>query len=126
MSGCPLRTVSEATARAGRSCAKHWHSSGSVRRAGRVRRGCSTSAWVGRSTASDSTTSNCNLARVATVQAERAVADACLRLCGSHALEYDSTANHQLRKSMAAGIAAGTYEIQLNLVSRQHLGLPKG
>ena len=66
-----------------------------------------------------------NMARVAMVQAERVVADACLQLCGTHALEYDSTANHQLRKSMAAGIAAGTYEIQLNLVSRQHLGLPK-
>jgi|SRR5687767_4096674 len=69
---------------------------------------------------------NANMARVATVQAERTVAGACLRLCGPHALEYDSTANHQLRKSMAAGIAAGTYEIQLNLVSRHHLGLPKG
>ena len=70
--------------------------------------------------------SNANLARVAMVQAERSVAEACLRLRGSEALDYDSTANHQLRKSMAAGIAAGTYEIQLNLVSRQHLGLPKG
>ena len=60
------------------------------------------------------------------MQAERTVAEACLRLCGPHALEYESTANHQLRKSMAAGIAAGTYEIQLNLVSRHHLGLPKG
>ena len=70
--------------------------------------------------------SNANLARVAMVQAERSVAEACVRLRGSEALDYDSTANHQLRKSMAAGIAAGTYEIQLNLVSRQHLGLPKG
>jgi alkylation response protein AidB-like acyl-CoA dehydrogenase len=69
---------------------------------------------------------NANLARVAMVQAERLVADACVRLRGSEALDYESTANHQLRKSMAAGIAAGTYEIQLNLVSRQHLGLPKG
>ena len=69
---------------------------------------------------------NANLARVAMVQAERLVADACLQLGGSEALDYESTANHQLRKSMAAGIAAGTYEIQLNLVSRQHLGLPKG
>jgi alkylation response protein AidB-like acyl-CoA dehydrogenase len=69
---------------------------------------------------------NANLARVAMVQAERLVADACLPLRGSEALDYESTANHQLRKSMAAGIAAGTYEIQLNLVSRQHLGLPKG
>jgi len=69
---------------------------------------------------------NANLARVAMVQAERLVADACVPLRGSEALDYESTANHQLRKSMAAGIAAGTYEIQLNLVSRQHLGLPKG
>jgi alkylation response protein AidB-like acyl-CoA dehydrogenase len=69
---------------------------------------------------------NASLARVAMVQAERAVSVACLALSGAAALDYDSTANHQLRKSMAAGIAAGTYEIQLNLVSRQHLKLPKG
>jgi alkylation response protein AidB-like acyl-CoA dehydrogenase len=69
---------------------------------------------------------NASLARVAMVQAERAVASACLALSGAAALCYESTANHQMRKSMAAGIAAGTYEIQLNLVSRQHLRLPKG
>jgi alkylation response protein AidB-like acyl-CoA dehydrogenase len=69
---------------------------------------------------------NASLARVAMVQAERAVASACLALSGAAALGYESTANHQMRKSMAAGIAAGTYEIQLNLVSRQHLRLPKG
>ena len=67
-----------------------------------------------------------NLARVAMVDAERAVADACVALQGTESLNYDSVANHQMRKSMAAGIAAGTYEIQLNLVARQHLGLPKG
>lgn len=70
--------------------------------------------------------SNGPLARVAMVQAERTVAAACLALGGAEALDYESTANHQLRKSMAAGIAAGTYEIQLNSVSRQHLRLPKG
>ena len=70
--------------------------------------------------------SNASLARVAMVQAERAVAAACLAVSGSAALDYESTANHQLRKSMAAGVAAGTYEVQLNAVSRQHLKLPKG
>jgi alkylation response protein AidB-like acyl-CoA dehydrogenase len=67
-----------------------------------------------------------NMARVAMVDAERAVAAACLELAGTDALRYESVANHQLRKSMAAGIAAGTYEIQLNLVAREHLKLPRG
>jgi alkylation response protein AidB-like acyl-CoA dehydrogenase len=69
---------------------------------------------------------NANMARVAMVDAERAVAEACVELGGADALRYDSVANHQLRKSMAAGIAAGTYEIQLNLVAREHLKLPRG
>ncbi|MBI5088738.1 MAG: acyl-CoA dehydrogenase family protein [Actinobacteria bacterium] len=69
---------------------------------------------------------NANMARIAMVDAERAVAEACLELGGADALRYDSTANHQLRKSMAAGIAAGTYEVQLNLVAREHLKLPRG
>lgn len=69
---------------------------------------------------------NANMARVAMVQAERLVAEACLELAGSEVFRYASPAEHQLRKSMAAGIAAGTYEVQLNLISRQHLHLPKG
>lgn len=69
---------------------------------------------------------NPSLARVAMVQAERIVAEACLELMGADSLEYASLADHQLRKSLAAGVAAGTYEVQLNLISRLHLRLPKG
>jgi len=60
------------------------------------------------------------------VQAERLVAEACLAIDAGHTLTYRSASNHQLRKSLAAGVAAGAYEVQLNLVSRLHLGLPKG
>lgn len=70
--------------------------------------------------------SNGNLARAAMVSAERLVAEACLELQGNEVFRYGSTADHQTRKSLAAGVAAGTYEVQLNLVSRRHLGLPKG
>jgi alkylation response protein AidB-like acyl-CoA dehydrogenase len=69
---------------------------------------------------------NANVARVAMVEAERLVAEACMALGGTDALRYDSVANHQMRKSMAAGVAAGTYEIQLNLVARELLKLPRG
>lgn len=69
---------------------------------------------------------NTNIARAAMVQSERLVAIACAKLGGSAVLRYGSTADHQIRKSLAAGIAAGTYEVQLNLISRNHLGLPKG
>jgi len=69
---------------------------------------------------------NANLARLAMVEAERTVAEACMALAGADALRYDSVANHQMRKSMAAGVAAGTYEIQLNLVARELLKLPRG
>lgn len=66
-----------------------------------------------------------NLARAAMVNAERLVATACVALGGTSVFEYGSTTDHQLRKSLAAGVAAGTYEVQLNLVSRGYLGLPK-
>jgi alkylation response protein AidB-like acyl-CoA dehydrogenase len=68
---------------------------------------------------------NANIARAAMVNAERMVASACVALGGSAVFEYGSTADHQLRKSLAAGIAAGSYEVQLNLISLNHLGLPK-
>ncbi len=69
---------------------------------------------------------NGNIARVAMVQAERLVAEACLAIDVGHTLTYKSPSNYQLRKALAAGVAAGAYEVQLNLISRLHLGLPKG
>lgn len=66
-----------------------------------------------------------NVARVAMVQAERLSAEACAALQGSEIMRYGSISDMQMRKSLAAGVAAGTYEVQLNLVSRRHLGLPK-
>lgn len=69
---------------------------------------------------------NGNVARVAMVQAERLVAEACRAIDGASTLAYGSHSNYQLRKALAAGVAAGTYEVQLNLISRLHLGLPKG
>lgn len=69
---------------------------------------------------------NANIARVAMVQAERLVAEACLAIEGTAVLTYGSRSDHQFRKALAAGVAAGTYEVQLNLISRQQLNLPKG
>jgi alkylation response protein AidB-like acyl-CoA dehydrogenase len=67
-----------------------------------------------------------NLARVAMVEAERAVGRLAADLMGLDGLEKGALADEALRKSMAAGIAAGTYEIQLNMIARLVLGLPKG
>ena len=66
-----------------------------------------------------------NVARVAMVQAERLSAEACAALQGNEIMRYGSRSDLQMRKSLAAGVAAGTYEVQLNLVSRRHLRLPK-
>ena len=71
-------------------------------------------------------TPNAYLARAAMVQAERAVGDLAMDLMGAEGLEHGSLADEQLRKSMVAGIAAGAYEIQLNLIARLVLDLPKG
>jgi alkylation response protein AidB-like acyl-CoA dehydrogenase len=69
---------------------------------------------------------NANLARVAMVEAERMVGRLSSDLLGLGGLETGTIADNALRKSMVAGIAAGTYEIQLNLIARLALGLPKG
>ncbi|WP_238364194.1 acyl-CoA dehydrogenase family protein [Mesobacterium pallidum] len=68
-----------------------------------------------------------NLARVAVVGAERAVADFGMdflpdAFSGSG---HDALLSHHER-AIVTGIAAGATEIQLNLVARQHLNLPKG
>jgi alkylation response protein AidB-like acyl-CoA dehydrogenase len=68
---------------------------------------------------------NVYMARIAMVQAERAVGEVGLELMGAESLVDGSPADEQLRKSMVAGVAAGTYEMQLNLVARS-FDLPKG
>jgi alkylation response protein AidB-like acyl-CoA dehydrogenase len=69
---------------------------------------------------------NVYLARAAMVQAERAVGQVAGELMGSESLLAGSLADDQLRKSMVAGVAAGTYEMQLNSVARFALKLPQG
>ena len=64
-------------------------------------------------------------ARAAMVQAERAVGDLALDVMGSEALVEHSLGDAQFRNSLGAGIAAGSYEVQLNLISRLILGMPK-
>jgi alkylation response protein AidB-like acyl-CoA dehydrogenase len=66
------------------------------------------------------------LARAAMVQAERLVGGLLLDIYGLGALEVGSAASEHLRKSMTAGLAGGSYEMQLNLISRLLLHLPKG
>ncbi len=68
---------------------------------------------------------NVYLARAAMVHAERLVGQVVMELLGSDALESGSLADEQLRKSMAAGLAGGSYEMQLNAVARMKLHLPK-
>ncbi|EGD54881.1 acyl-CoA dehydrogenase family protein [Gordonia neofelifaecis] len=64
-------------------------------------------------------------ARAAMVQAERAVGDLALDVMGPEALVADSLGDAQFRNSLGAGIAAGSYEVQLNLIARLVLELPK-
>jgi alkylation response protein AidB-like acyl-CoA dehydrogenase len=71
-------------------------------------------------------TPSANLARVAMVEAERLVGRLAADVLGSDGLLTGTLADSALRKSMAAGVAAGTYEIQLNMIARLVLGLPKG
>ena len=66
-----------------------------------------------------------NLARVAGTLAERAVSELALEIFGPEALEYGHFAESHFRLAMTAGVAVGTTEINLNLVSSRFLGLPR-
>jgi alkylation response protein AidB-like acyl-CoA dehydrogenase len=59
-----------------------------------------------------------NIARVAMVRAERAVAEVALSWLADDALDLGSIANSQLKTSMIAGLGGGSVEVQLNLISR--------
>jgi hypothetical protein len=60
------------------------------------------------------------------VQAERLVGQCVLEVQGPEAMRNGAVADEQFRKSLAAGIAAGSYETQMNLIARLRLNLPKG
>lgn len=64
-------------------------------------------------------------ARAAMVQAERAVGDLAMDVLGTEALVEGALGDAQFRNSLGAGIAAGSYEVQLNLITRLILKLPK-
>ncbi|HKJ24517.1 MAG TPA: acyl-CoA dehydrogenase family protein, partial [Myxococcota bacterium] len=66
-----------------------------------------------------------NVARIAGTTAEQAVADLALEIFGEESLEYGSYADTRFRWAMTAGVAVGATEVQLNLVARNRLELPR-
>ena len=64
-------------------------------------------------------------ARAAMVRAERDVAAVAAEVMGQAALLEESIYERQLNSSMTAGVAAGTYEVQLGLIARLNLHLPR-
>lgn len=66
-----------------------------------------------------------NVARVAAVEAERIVADAVVEIMGEEGLVSGRLADVQQRNSLAVGLAGGTFEVQLNLISQLVLDLPR-
>jgi len=78
-----------------------------------------------RDSGKDGTRGGSYMARVAVGILEPSVNRACHEMLGPVALTEDSPAAFQLPNAITAPIAAGTLEIQLNLVARVVLGLPK-
>ncbi|MEU7813894.1 acyl-CoA dehydrogenase family protein [Pseudonocardia sp. NPDC049154] len=64
-------------------------------------------------------------ARAAMVRAERLVAELGLDVFGPEALVAETFEDSTYRQALTAGIAGGSYEIQLNLIAGQILGLPR-
>jgi len=65
------------------------------------------------------------VARVAMVRAEKLVAEAAHWLMGEAGVAADSLAGRTYFPTLTAGVAAGTYEVQLNLIAGLVLGLPR-
>lgn len=65
------------------------------------------------------------VARVGMVRCERLVAEVTMETLGADAVDSDSIAGHNFYPSMTAGVAAGTYEVQLNLIAGLLLKLPR-
>jgi alkylation response protein AidB-like acyl-CoA dehydrogenase len=59
------------------------------------------------------------------VRAERFVADLAIDVFGPQVLVEGDLLDEIYRSSLTAGVAGGTYEIQLNLIAGQVLGLPR-
>jgi alkylation response protein AidB-like acyl-CoA dehydrogenase len=70
-------------------------------------------------------TSASSVARVAMVRAEHVVGEVGMEIMGTDALAPGSLGAEMFINSLAVGVAAGAYEIQLNLVAGQTLGLPR-
>jgi hypothetical protein len=62
---------------------------------------------------------------VAAVEAERIVADVVVELMGEEGLVSGELADVQQRNALAVGLAGGTFEVQLNLISQLVLDLPR-
>jgi len=67
-----------------------------------------------------------NVARAAMVRAERVVADVSAEIMGPFGLAADTIADRQHLSGLVAGVASGTYEIQLSLIASLDLQLPNG
>jgi len=65
------------------------------------------------------------IAKCITVTAERAVAEVAANVAGPNGLISGSLADGEFRTALVAGLGGGSYEVQLNLIARLWLKLPK-
>lgn len=65
------------------------------------------------------------LGRCAIVRSERAVADLGFEILGESGLVSGSPSDGEFRTAMIAGLGGGSYEMQLNLIARLWLRMPK-
>ena len=70
-------------------------------------------------------TTDTQLARIAGTRTDRAIGELAVEILGPDALEYGSFADANFRLAMTAGVAVGATEVQLHLVARRFLELPK-
>jgi alkylation response protein AidB-like acyl-CoA dehydrogenase len=78
-----------------------------------------------RARAEDGARPGASSSRVLTATMERTVAHACAEVLGEWGHERSSAAQRQLTAGTTAPLAAGSLEVQLNLIARFGLGLPK-
>jgi alkylation response protein AidB-like acyl-CoA dehydrogenase len=70
-------------------------------------------------------TPNAYVARASMVRAEKLVAEVALWLMGELGVDAGSLSGQTFYPTLTAGVAGGTYEVQLNLIAGNVLGLPR-
>jgi len=99
-------------------------------RLGEARAGCESARYLAYSVIDERArgvppSAQAYVARVAMVRADKLVAETAFEIMGQVSVDDDSLAGQNYFSALTAGVAAGSYKVNLDLIARQVLMLPR-